>query len=128
MYTDATVGTNLPAHRYRLQPFWGWTADVAPTWWTANNRIKHPKGKDASRYGNLRHATHAVASLFILLRWATQHQRGSGTFHQAGNPWRLRDPGTEHIEWLFDPGTVDSVNDQGDGTPRQPAEGMSDER
>lgn len=86
----------------RLQPFWGWTQKNRPAWWKAHNLIKHSE-YDNLREGNLQNATNAVAAVEIVLRCATQNQKGTGLFSPWGGPWQPGQQGTEHICRLFEP-------------------------
>lgn len=86
----------------RLQPFWGWSEHTTPAWWKAHNNIKHSE-YDHAREGNLQNATNAVAAVEIVLRCATQDQKGTTLFSPWGGPWGPGQRGTEHIQRLFDP-------------------------
>ncbi|MBI4329444.1 MAG: hypothetical protein HY685_06230 [Chloroflexi bacterium] len=86
----------------RLQPFSEWTRSAPPSWWTAHNKIKHSEYLNAHE-GNLRNAMNAVAALELILKSATQNEKGTRLFSSWGAPWKPGQRGTEHIERLFDP-------------------------
>ena len=90
------------ADPYRLQPFWGWTRQQTPSWWKAHNNVKHSEYENAQD-GNLRNATHAVAAVEIILRFGTLNQKGTGLFRPPCGPWEPGQPGTSHIQRLFEP-------------------------
>lgn len=73
------IFVRIPRYALSLRPFSSWTANAAPKWWTAANKLKHQRGDEYKR-ANLKNALNSVAGIFVL------------------NLYRLRDPNSGRLD------------------------------
>jgi hypothetical protein len=57
-----------PRLQLTLQPFFGWSRDCSPPWWTAHNRVKHNRNLNFE-YASIENMVNAVAALEITLKY-----------------------------------------------------------
>ena len=88
---DARV--TLTHHSLARVPFASWTEDSPPSWWTANNKVKHARDTEFSR-ASLESAIDAVSALLIVNIYRQEIIEGTHDFVLEREP-RLFD-----IDWF----------------------------
>ena len=76
----ANLRVNLPRYSIEATPFYGWNDNQTPTWWTANNKVKHQRHTHFDE-ANLRNLIDAMSGLMVSVLYLYRHEAETGRLH-----------------------------------------------
>jgi hypothetical protein len=80
----------VPRYGLELCPWFNWSDDENPEWWTAYNKVKHHRSTHYQR-ANLKNILNAVAGLFVMLLYLYKEDAEAGTLAPSPSLFRVGD-------------------------------------